>query len=337
MWFGLTDEVKSDATITALADADHMTDWGMRILSERDPRYGPSGYHYGSVWPLFTGWAAVGEYRYHRPLPAYANLRANALLALDGSAGHVTEVLSGAFFEPLSTSSPHQIWSSAMVISPLLRGTLGLQADALHQRLGLSPHVPGDWTWWKAQHVRVGSGMFDLAYSSTADAISLSITSPGGTKGTTLDFAPAISRNARVLGAEVNGAKAQCAIERSATDQHVRIRVPLDKPSTTVRILVRDNFTLVVPSDLPMLGATSHNLKVVSESWTAENDAVVYELAGISGEQYVLGLRGSARIKNVEGADLVQTTSGPALQVRVPSGEPEYRKVRITIHFGAAR
>jgi len=47
-----------------------------------------------------------------------------ALLALDGSLGHVTEVLSGDQYQPLSTSSPHQIWSAAMVISPLLRGNV---------------------------------------------------------------------------------------------------------------------------------------------------------------------------------------------------------------------
>src|SRR5271168_36264 len=101
MWFDLLDENKAAQTIDVLADADHQTDWGMRILSSRDPRYNPSGYHFGSVWPLFTGWAAVGEYRYHRALPAYENLRANALLALDGSPGHVTEVLSGDFYQPL--------------------------------------------------------------------------------------------------------------------------------------------------------------------------------------------------------------------------------------------
>ena len=59
--------------------ADHQADWGMRIISDSS-RYSGGGYHYGSVWPLFTGWASVGEYRYHRALPAYANLRANALL-----------------------------------------------------------------------------------------------------------------------------------------------------------------------------------------------------------------------------------------------------------------
>src|SRR4051812_18863594 len=83
MWFGVTDAAKSDSTITQLADADHSTDWGMRIISTRDQRFDPSGYHFGTVWPLFTGWASVAEYRYHRPLPAYENLRANALLTLN--------------------------------------------------------------------------------------------------------------------------------------------------------------------------------------------------------------------------------------------------------------
>src|SRR5205085_9274578 len=43
MWFGLTDEQKTNATINQLADSDHATDWGMRIISDRAPRFTPSG------------------------------------------------------------------------------------------------------------------------------------------------------------------------------------------------------------------------------------------------------------------------------------------------------
>src|SRR6201987_3535064 len=130
MWFELLDAENAQATINQLADYDHQADWGMRIISSKEPRYNAGGYHFGAVWPLFTGWASVGEYRYHRALPAYSNLRANALMAFDGSLGHVTEVLSGDYYQQLSTSSPHQIWSAAMVISPLLRGLFGLEVDA---------------------------------------------------------------------------------------------------------------------------------------------------------------------------------------------------------------
>src|SRR5207244_4047258 len=72
MWFHLLDDDKAGATITQLATHDHETDWGMRIISSTSPKYSAGGYHFGSVWPLFTGWASVGEYSYHRALPAYS-------------------------------------------------------------------------------------------------------------------------------------------------------------------------------------------------------------------------------------------------------------------------
>ena len=159
MWFGLLDDDKAGAMLTELAAPEHQADWGMRIISSRAAKYSAGGYHFGSVWPLFTGWASVGEYHYHRALPGFSNLKANAQLALDGSLGHVTEVLSGDYYQPLSTSSPQQIWSAAMVVSPLLRGLFGLQTNAGACQIMLAPHAPADWTWFTLDHVRGGSGI----------------------------------------------------------------------------------------------------------------------------------------------------------------------------------
>src|SRR5205814_4484352 len=167
MWFGVTDEAKSQQTIEELSKSEHETYWGMRIISNRAAKYSGGGYHYGSVWPLFTGWASVAEYRYHQPQAAYDNLRANALLALDGSPGHVTEVLSGDYYQPLSTSSPHQIWSAAMVISPVLRGMFGLEFDAPSHKLIFAPHVPANWNQFAVHHVATGSETADLQFSRT--------------------------------------------------------------------------------------------------------------------------------------------------------------------------
>src|SRR5256886_1427489 len=204
MWFGLLDEDKSEAMLNQLAGYEHQTDWGMRIISSQDPKYNPGGYHFGSVWPLFTGWASVGEYRYHRTLPAYSNLRANALLALDGSLGHVTEVLSGDYYQAISTSSPHQIWSAAMVVSPILRGMLGLETDAISRRLVFAPHVPADWTSFRVQNLLVGDSTVNLTYRKTAESITLEAKRTG-TGDCTLEFAPALSLRTTILGAELNG------------------------------------------------------------------------------------------------------------------------------------
>src|SRR3989440_7981437 len=202
MWFGLPSEADAVPMIQQLAGLDHQTDWGMRIISVNSPKFSGGGDHYGSVWPLFPGWASVAEYRYHQAFPAYANLRANALLALDGSLGHVTEVLSGDYYQPLSTSSPHQIWSAAMVVSPLLRGLLGLATDATTGTITLAPHVPPNWNSFAIHTVRVGTVTADLAYSKTTDEIMLQVNCIGATP-CPIDFEPAVSLSAEVLGAQL--------------------------------------------------------------------------------------------------------------------------------------
>lgn len=326
MWFGITDARKADATITQLAGADHAADWGMRIISDKNPLYDPSGYHFGSVWPLFTGWASVAEYRYHRPYPAYDNLRANSLLTLSGSLGHTTEVLSGSFFEQLSTSSPHQIWSAAMVVSPMLRGLLGIEASTTEKRLTVAPHLPGSWTLWKAENVHVGTGTIDLNYRYADGAITLEA-APKNLTGTSLWFSPSISPRARVLDVTVNGRPAKFDIQKNTTDQHVVVNVPLGGSNASIRIRVQNDFALSLDQDLPELGAASRNLHIVNETWTA--DSVTYEVAGVSGRAYQVGLRGS--VASVEGAEL--SKDGKTITMTIPAGEAGYRNTRFTIRF----
>jgi glycogen debranching enzyme len=329
MWFGATDPVKTDATITQLADADHSADWGMRIISLKDPLFDPSGYHFGSVWPLFTGWASVAEYRYHRPYPGYENLRANALLALNGSAGHPTEVLSGAVFESLSTSSPHQIWSAAMIVSPIVRGMLGIESSTSANRLAVRPHLPGSWTFWRARNVRLGSSTLDLAYSLIDGIAGLTVTARDA-KGQTLVYAPAFSPRAKIGSVRVNGRPARFDIEKNSTDQHVVVSIPLTNAKTVIEIQVRNDLALILDQQLPELGAPSQNLKIVSETWTSSS--VTYEVAGLSGRTYDIGMRGSMPVRT-EGARLAD--EGKSLQVKIPAGDG-YRHSKFTLFFSSS-
>src|SRR5712671_5125124 len=238
MWFGLPSEAEAVPMIQQLADIDHETDWGMRIISNRSPLFSGGGYHYGSVWPLFTGWASVAEYRYHQTFPAYANLRANALLALDGSLGHVTEVLSGDYYQPLSTSSPHQIWSAAMVVSPLLRGLVGLSVDAKTGTLTFAPHVPAGWTHFAVRNFRSGIARMDLTYSKDSSAITLEVNCTAGLV-CPLEFKPSLSLGAEVLGAELNGKPVPFHVDTNGEDQHAVVRVDASGKSNTIKIRIR--------------------------------------------------------------------------------------------------
>src|SRR6185295_2932615 len=292
------DEDKGSAMITELATPEHQADWGMRIISSRAAKYSAGGYHFGSVWPLFTGWASVGEYRYHRALPGFSNLMANAQLGLDGSLGHVTEVLSGDYYQPLSTSSPHQIWSAAMVINPLLRGLFGLQIDAGARRVTLAPHVPADWRRFTLDQVRVGQCALRLVYRKRASEISLVVTR-NGSGDCNLEFSPALSLRAQILGAEVNGRKVPFQVKKSDVDQHVSVQFPLANGDNTLRFRTRDDFGLSISPVLPALGSASQGLRVLSESWTPARDSLTLEVSGGQGRQYEIGMWNAGQVASV--------------------------------------
>jgi len=325
MWFGLLDDAKADAMITQLADLDQQTDWGMRIISDHSPKFSGGGYHYGSVWPLFTGWAAVGEYRYHRAHPAYENLRANALLAFDGSLGHFSEVLSGAYYQSLSTSSPHQIWSAAMVVSPILRGMLGLQTDARTATLTFAPHVPAHWTSFAIRNVTAGSTKLDLHYAKDLEGITLEIKVPeGGSNKTYVDFQPAVSLCAKILSASLNGRPALFHVEPNVVDQHVFVRVPLSTGANTLHIRLKDDFGLAYDSTLPALGSTSQDMRIVSETWSPAHDRLTLAVSGRSGGQYRLPVWNAAQIASVSGAKLSRAPDGLGqLVVEFPANAAE--------------
>jgi hypothetical protein len=336
MWFDLLDSNNASQMITQLADSDHQTDWGMRIISERSAKFSGGGYHYGSVWPLFTGWASVGEYRYHRALPAYLNLRANALLALDGSLGHVTEVLSGDFYQPLSTSSPHQIWSAAMLISPMLRGMFGLSSDAVSGTVTFAPHVPANWNAFGIRGVRAGNNTVDFSYTRSADAISLQINCKSAAK-CAIDFSPALSLRAQVVSADLNGKPVTVHAMPNGEDQHALMHISAPPGTSTLRIRVRNDFGIAYDSTLPKLGARNSGLRLLSESWTASRDMLTVDVTGMSGGEYELSVWNPDQPATVEGGELVASSNGLArVRVRFPTADPPaYTRGKLIFHFSA--
>jgi len=337
MWFGLLDQEKADVMISELAKPSHQPDWGMRIIANDSAKYSAGGYHFGAVWPLFTGWASVGEYRYHRAAPAYANLRANAMLALDGSLGHTTEVLSGDYYSSLSTSSPHQIWSAAMVVSPILRGMLGLATDAAAGTITLAPHIPADWNSFSAQNIRAGNCLIDFVYSRTPESITLvakrkrDATNDTGAKVCTLDFAPALSLRATVSGASLDGRALPIHTKTNADDQHALAHATLHLGTNTIIIHLQNDFAVSYDSSLPHLGRASSDLHILSEEWTPSRDRLTLNLAGIAGREYFLTPSDIGQVAAIDGGELLKSGQ---IRVRFPEGAPNaFVNTVVHIHF----
>jgi glycogen debranching enzyme len=176
-WDGTYNLQHMQPVLNRWASSEFSTDWGTRDLSPTVSFYDPISYHQGTVWPLFTGWVSLSEYRNGRSLSGYAHLTQNADLTWAQDPGAVTELLSGEYFAPLGRSTSHQLWSSAMVISPVMRGLFGVEWDAAENTLTLTPSLPAEWDQAKLHNLPLGNGKVDL--SITREGTSLVIKPAG--------------------------------------------------------------------------------------------------------------------------------------------------------------
>ncbi|HXM43026.1 MAG TPA: hypothetical protein VN924_17360 [Bryobacteraceae bacterium] len=327
MWFDLLDRQHAQQMTGLLAQEQFATDWGTRIISSHSALYDPSGYHFGSVWPLFTGWASVGEYRNHAADPALANLRANAWLALDGAGGNTTEVLSGDSYTPLSTASPHQIWSAAMVVSPLLRGLLGLETNAAARKIVFAPHLPADWQTAGVHGIPLPGARVNLDIRRDAGTLQLTVANPGS-EVVHVVFAPAYPPCAHLDSATLGGQPIAWKTDSEYLDWHPFFEIAAQPGKSTLTIRHHGLFGYALPFSPPELAERSTNLKIVSETWTDNGRQLALTVSGRPARDYRLGLVNADLLASVEGA----TREGPSvLIVHMPAGPTdEYIDHQIT-------
>ena len=283
-WDGTLSLKNPGSMLTRWASAEFSTDWGLRDISERTPFYDPISYHQGSVWPLFTGWVALAEYRTGRPLSGYAHLMQNVNLTWAQDLGAVTELLSGEFFQPLGRSSSHQTWSSAMVITPLLRGLLGLDWDVPRRTLTIVPNLPPQWDHARLHNVPFGSDRLDIEYQRS---------------GTQMNVRAITSRPAAFcLGGPAGDSKA-CNAEPSTLHT---ISLPL-KP-----------VEITLPASLPYAGTPTEQIKALDERFSANRGTFIFE--GPAGSTMALPARINRPKATVKGAVL----TGGKLEISFPPG-----------------
>ncbi|MGA7158626.1 MAG: hypothetical protein WBY53_17400 [Acidobacteriaceae bacterium] len=170
-WNGGAGLDHATASLKAWASHDFATDWGLRDIAANDPMFDGMSYHQGSVWPLFTGWEAMAQYGAGRSLAGYQSTMQNVELTDAQDLGAVTELLSGDFFAPFGRSTSHQLWSSAMVVVPVMRGMFGIRVDGLEHTVAVRPQLPADWDGAEVDRLRVGSSVVNVTYKREGAAM----------------------------------------------------------------------------------------------------------------------------------------------------------------------
>jgi len=181
-WSGKAGLAHGDECLRELALHSLQTDWGLRDVAGDEKIYDGMSYHQGSVWPLFTGWAALAEYRGNQPLTGYGMLKENANLTWAQDLGADTELLSGDFYVPFGRSTSHQLWSSAMVITPTLKGLFGLSVDAGKKTITVNPQLPASWDRAEIMNLQVPGGTASIQFERKGGVLEVSGTLEDGWK-----------------------------------------------------------------------------------------------------------------------------------------------------------
>lgn len=320
LMFGQLDSRRASGTLASLASAQLSTDWGTRMLSNASQAYDPIAYNNGGVWPFLTGFVAAGEYEYHRAHAAFAHLTQVAQLTFDHALGYHPEILSGEYYRPLDESAPHQLFSSGMVITPLVRGLLGLRPDAAGRRLQLSPQLPAAWGFLRVRNYRIGSSRVAFDFKRSGASNWKFEVSKDDDDPLVLQVAPALPALAKVRRVRVDGKLAKFKATANDSDTLCAFELTLRRRAV-VEIVFDGGVEIDLVRERVELGERTSSLKVI-EMTTPATDRLAVKLEGLAGRNYILRVRSRLNLQRVEGGQMKGEEGGWRLiEVSFPMGE----------------
>jgi hypothetical protein len=250
----------------------------------------------------------MAAYRYGRPQIGYQALMANALLTYSGALGYVTELLSGDFNSAFGRSSHHQVWSEAMVVTPFIRGLLGIEVSDGGNALTFAPQLPANWDRISVANLPAGNtkGQLTLEKNPGVQTITvLPFSSPiqgqsqtGSGKRLRVTLAPAFPLDARIRTVSVNGQQTQFKLTTVGDIQ--RAEITFDLTALAKIIFTYDEGTEVYIEPESLKPAQSNQTIRVLRA-RADASALRLLVEGLGGHEYRLGVRTPRRLGEVAG------------------------------------
>ncbi len=202
-YFGWLSDEKVLPGLARYATDAFTADWGVRIVGSGSPLFNPTGYHYGSVWPLFTGWTALAEYEYGRSDQAFAHMLGTMDIKNHWALGFVQEVMNGAVYKP-SGVCPHQCWSETNILHPGIHGMIGWSPRATEHAARLAPRFPVHWNRVTVRNLRAGASVLDLTMERSRHLTAYRLTLKEGTP-LAIELSPEFPLGTELITVSVNG------------------------------------------------------------------------------------------------------------------------------------
>ncbi len=330
MSFRLLDPLRVDRMLAEISGAELTTDWGTRTLARDHRLYDPLHYNNGTVWPFVTGFVALAHYRYHRAWAGWELVRDVARTTFDFSRGHNPELMSGAFYRPLDTAVPDQYFATSMLVTPLVRGLLGLEADAPRHAVTFAPHLPAEWDSLAVSGFHVGDDRLAVTVHRRPGVYTVSLTRAGAAgRSLQVHLSPALPLGAAVRRILVDGRDQPVRAETTPHDVHPLVEVPLAS-AAQVTIEYAGGFDVIAPAPRVKPGDPAGGLRVLDFRRTGPD--YVLELEGLAGATYELGLRSEGAPRDLRGAEATGA-DGRTLRVTFPAGAGGTGFVRREVRF----
>ncbi len=274
IYFGLVDKEKAWPVLDTYAGNGFTADWGVRIISEENPLFNPRGYHYGSIWPLFTGWTSLAEYTYGNYIQGFNHFTDNLNVYKNWALGFVEEVLNGEQYLP-SGVCPHQCWSETMALQPALEGMLGLKADALNNKLFLSPRLPADWNFMKVENIKAGDHLLNFRMTRTAQKI-VYFFKHNGNKKLSISFSPYFPFGTKIGKVTVDGKEVDFQKKGARQEEFIDLSLEVDK-STQIEIYYSGGICVLPIVTDPKAGEYSEGFRILSTSFSGKEYAIIVQ------------------------------------------------------------
>jgi glycogen debranching enzyme len=330
-YFNLLEESKVRSMLDEYATNSFTADWGIRIVSSASKLYNPTGYHYGSIWPLFTGWTALAEYEYGNSTQGFMHIWNNMQIKNFWALGYVEEVMHGAVYRPTGVC-PHQCWSETNILHPAITGMVGWKPNAIEKIVDFKPRFPMQWDTVEVSNLKVGSSVIRYTMKRSVQKTEYTFVLEHGSP-VDIHFTPEIPMGMVITSTIVNG---KPFFADSKTHRGV-LATPIIFGLTgamTITFMHSEGIGMYAIMPQPQPGDSSAGYRIVSTTLTGKVYTVVVE--GKSGGENIFAMNYFDRtIDHVDGAEIVATNQKGivGLQVHFASAVRPYVRQTITVHL----
>lgn len=305
------------------------SDWGLRMIEDSSKKYNPGSYHSGMVWPLYSGWAALSEFRSGHNASGYKHIMNNLMIYRDWAPGSLEETLNGNVYEPNGVCH-HQCWSETMVLQPAIEGMLGLDADAVKNWLQLSPYFPWHWNNAQVKHIKVGNKLVDMSMKRMENTTTYSIHC---SSGIAVAFGPRFPLATQIDEVRINGLPVDFTVEQQPEGIKLSVSATLKSGDNAVVIKHQGGVGYITDIATPRPGSLSKGLQLISEKAGVNKYEMVVQ--GLADTTYQVRIFSAKKPASVSGATfIIQNDKLVIIEVNMPAVAPEkYATKKIEISF----